>query len=368
MSDRNEDEASSSSAVFRSRRGAKRNVSSRRERISNSSDSVDSGEGSNEKIRTVGSRKKRKNPMIQSTVRRKICRTKNSSSNSSSSGEDDKLIRDDPLHVVYKSSGTAERAGPSDMGATAVNEIDTDVSHDAQAQFERVQQVLKEGLDDKVYRGAALYGAKEKKDTVWGNASSGLNRFGPIRAPNFLRQSVRWDFAPDICKDYKETGFCTFGDSCKFLHDRTDYKHGWEMERDYTSGRMNENDADKYRISSEDEDDNDDSNLPFKCFICRQSFVNPVVTNCKHYFCEKCALSHFQKSPKCYVCECNTMGIFKVAKGENLISSNKCRSFGTGTEDENLIAKLKENEMKQEDAQRTHGNEFEEIKLEDDDS
>lgn len=62
-----------------------------------------------------------------------------------------------------------------------------------------------------VYRGAALYGAKEKKDTVWGNASSGLNRFGPIRAPNFLRQSVRWDFAPDICKDYKETGFCTFG-------------------------------------------------------------------------------------------------------------------------------------------------------------
>lgn len=34
---------------------------------------------------------------------------------------------------------------------------------------------------------------------------------GPVRAPQFLRQTVRWDFAPDICKDYKETGFCTFG-------------------------------------------------------------------------------------------------------------------------------------------------------------
>lgn len=37
-----------------------------------------------------------------------------------------------------------ERAGPSDMGATARSEIDTDRSVDAQAQFERVQQQIKE--------------------------------------------------------------------------------------------------------------------------------------------------------------------------------------------------------------------------------
>ncbi len=29
---------------------------------------------------------------------------------------------------------------------------------------------------------------------------------GPIRAPAHLRVSVRWDYQPDICKDYKETG------------------------------------------------------------------------------------------------------------------------------------------------------------------
>lgn len=56
-----------------------------------------------------------------------------------------------------------------------------------------------------------MYGAKEKKDTAIGNASSKWNRIGPMRAPNFIRQSVRWDYAPDICKDYKETGYCTFG-------------------------------------------------------------------------------------------------------------------------------------------------------------
>lgn len=25
---------------------------------------------------------------------------------------------------------------------------------------------------------------------------------------------MRWDYQPDICKDYKETGFCGFGGEC----------------------------------------------------------------------------------------------------------------------------------------------------------
>ena len=36
-------------------------------------------------------------------------------------------------------------------------------------------------------------------------------------------------FRVEICKDYKETGYCSFGDSCKFIHDRSDYKSGWEI-------------------------------------------------------------------------------------------------------------------------------------------
>lgn len=32
-----------------------------------------------------------------------------------------------------------------------------------------------------------------------------------MRAPAHLRATVRWDYQPDICKDYKETGFCGFG-------------------------------------------------------------------------------------------------------------------------------------------------------------
>jgi RING finger protein 113A len=168
-----------------------------------------------------------------------------------------------------------------------------------------------------------------------GNAGSGLNTKGPIRAPSNLRATVRWDYAPDICKDYKETGFCGFGDSCKFLHDRSDYKHGWQLEQDWEKQQAqmkpkslyrksnvddSDNEADdnnddhKYEIKNAVNSDEDDDGLPFKCIICRESFVNPVVTKCKHYFCEKCFIQHNKKSSKCYACGKQTQGIFALAK------------------------------------------------------
>lgn len=56
--------------------------------------------------------------------------------------------------------------------------------------------------------------------------------YGPLRSnAQFVRSSIRVDYQPDICKDYKETGYCGYGDSCKFMHDRGDYKMGWEIDR-----------------------------------------------------------------------------------------------------------------------------------------
>ena len=99
-------------------------------------------------------------------------------------------------------------------------------------------------------------------------------------------------------------------DSCKFLHDRTDYKLGWQLEMEAnkkTSRFADDSDEENYEIPSDEE------HLPFKCLFCRESFVDPVVTKCKHYFCEKCALGHFKTSRKCYVCGENTLGIFQPA-------------------------------------------------------
>ncbi|XP_028390052.1 E3 ubiquitin-protein ligase RNF113A-like [Phyllostomus discolor] len=208
--------------------------------------------------------------------------------------------------VVYKSTRSAKPAGPEDMGATAGCELDPERERDARAVFERSGQSREEPrgeADDKIYRGISHYGRYVKpKD------ASGSLRKGPIRAPEHLRATVRWDYQPEVCKDYKETGFCGFGDSCKFLHDRSDYKHGWQIERELQEGRYGVSEEENYEVGSGGQE------LPFSCFICRQTFRNPVVTKCRHYFCESCALGHFHTSPRCYVCDQLTNGIFNPAK------------------------------------------------------
>ncbi|BFZ00003.1 hypothetical protein BsWGS_03042 [Bradybaena similaris] len=281
-----------------------------RKQQSDSSDgdsSSNSSEDGNVAVRQATS-KRRNNPMIQSTKRIKLGAGR--SHNSSSDGDSD--VGTNSLTVSYKSTRSGKRDGPDDMGATSVVEIDTQADRDAQAILQRsikVQKELKEKEDDKIYRGLNNYHQYfERKDSVQGNAESGKNRFGPLRAPANLRSTVRWDYQPDICKDYKETGFCGFGDSCKFLHDRSDYKHGWQIEREMEEGTYGQKSEQNYEISSDEED------FPFKCFICRKSFKDPVVTKCKHYFCEKCALDNYKKSKRCFVCAESTGGIFNPAK------------------------------------------------------
>ncbi|XP_036983043.2 E3 ubiquitin-protein ligase RNF113A-like [Artibeus jamaicensis] len=208
--------------------------------------------------------------------------------------------------VVYKSTRSAKPAGPEDMGATAGCQLGPDKERDAQAILERSrrsQEELRGKEDDKIYRGINNY-----RQYVRPKDASGSLRKGPIRAPEHLRATVRWDYQPEVCKDYKETGFCGFGDSCKFLHDRSDYKHGWQIERELEEGRYGVSEDENFEVGSEGQE------LPFSCFICRQTFRNPVVTKCRHYFCESCALEHFHTSPRCYICDQLTNGIFNPAK------------------------------------------------------
>ncbi|XP_078280883.1 E3 ubiquitin-protein ligase RNF113A isoform X1 [Rhinoraja longicauda] len=273
----------------------------RKRRADDEKDSSGDDEGN-----TVVRREKRKtvsNPMIQKTA--KPAAPKEQYSDTDSDGAE-------KITISYKSTRSAKPVGPEDMGATAVYQLDTEKDKDMQAIFERsqkVQEELKGKDDEKLYRGINNYIKYIKpKDTSMANAASGMVRKGPIRAPEHLRATVRWDYQPDICKDYKETGFCGFGDSCKFLHDRSDYKHGWQIERELDEGRYSINDDENYEVNS------DDDALPFKCFICRTSFTNPVMTKCKHYFCESCALQHYRKSKRCYVCNEQTNGVFNPAK------------------------------------------------------
>lgn len=79
-------------------------------------------------------------------------------------------------------------------------------------------------------------------------------------------------------RSFSETGFCGYGDSCKFLHDRGDYLAGWQLDKlavNPTTGQAAADDSD------------DDEEVPFACLICRQPFTDPIVTKCGHYFCMK---------------------------------------------------------------------------------
>ncbi|KXN66661.1 hypothetical protein CONCODRAFT_31834, partial [Conidiobolus coronatus NRRL 28638] len=158
-----------------------------------------------------------------------------------------------------------------------------------------------------VYQGNASYANYVKGKESFGSSAVDKIRTGPMRANTHFKVTSRFDYQPDVCKDYKETGFCGYGDSCKFLHDRSDYKAGWQIEREWEieQNKKEEN----YEIKSDEEEE-----LPFACFICREPYTNPVVTKCKHYFCEKCALNHYTKTAKCFVCNAATGGIFNVAK------------------------------------------------------
>lgn len=101
------------------------------------------------------------------------------------------------------------------------------------------------------------------------------------------------DHNPELCKPFFETGYCPFGDTCIYIHDRTDYKSGYQLEMEYKqaqkrkakkiekiargevdgsddsqSGDRSEEDA--YEIKSEEENgaDLDSQGYPLACPLC----------------------------------------------------------------------------------------------------
>lgn len=207
---------------------------------------------------------------------------------------------------IFQYESSKEIQVQHDSKATATLETETEFNKDARAIRERVLKRAEEALkgkstgsdDEKLYKGIHGYvdhkAGFRREQTVSSEKAGGSH--GPLRASAHIRVSARFDYQPDICKDYKETGYCGYGDACKFMHDRGDYKPGWQLEKEWEEAEkarkrnlaMGGDDEDEALVDQSDDDDDD--SLPFACFICRQPFVDPVVTNCKHYFCEHCAL------------------------------------------------------------------------------
>lgn len=137
--------------------------------------------------RNVRKRKVEKSDSEDDDVTTVIKKEKKSISNpmfQKTEGFDSKSKREeeeDGIDVSFKSTHSAMRAGPEDLGATATVEIDTEFDRDAQALFEKSMKTNEEQKDlqkdDKQYRGLNNYMTfYEKKGTAQGNAASGMVR------------------------------------------------------------------------------------------------------------------------------------------------------------------------------------------------
>jgi len=186
----------------------------------------------------------------------------------------------------------------------------------------------------------AIDGAK-----IYKGENKTRNKFlaGPLKAPTFVRTTSRFDYQPDICKDYKDTGFCGFGDTCIYLHDRGDTMSGWQLEVEWEEKKKKEREKkekemDQFArgehtggigdgIGQDQSGVIEDDGLPFGCHLCRGPFKDPIVSKCAHYFCKSCIIRHVQStSGNCPICKKDTQGVFNlpiklISKKRRLVGS-----------------------------------------------
>jgi RING finger protein 113A len=104
-------------------------------------------------------------------------------------------------------------------------------------------------------------------------------------APNLREQEapVYQDTRPMVCKEFAEKGVCRYGLTCIFLHDRTSYYDKWK-EKVLERRRSAKLATFQAKLISE------------HCSICKDSYTEPVVTLCDHYFCSRCIIERYENA------------------------------------------------------------------------
>lgn len=140
----------------------------------------------------------------------------------------------------------------------------------------------------------------EEKQSVGQRLPSGPDK----PQPKNVRATTVTDFQPDICKDFWQTGYCGYGDTCKFLHVRDELRQLKPIEKEWEQvDTLSSNN--KTTTTAQHE-----LPVPHKCLICRRDYSHPVRTECEHYFCQSCFLARCKKkSTSCLLCGKDTGGV-----------------------------------------------------------
>ncbi|KYK59745.1 pre-mRNA splicing factor cwc24 [Drechmeria coniospora] len=223
---------------------------------------------------------------------------------------------------------------------TADRSVPITNANDATKSSNWYDEAADDGLSSKKLLGSTRFVSKDEKSDgtykglanratfIQKNPDAPQRTVGPIKAPTNIRTITVTDFAPDVCKDFKVTGFCGFGDNC-----REDYKQGWQLDKEWENVSKGKNlagtvvaSANRDRSKDDDDDDAEEAmleNIPFSCIICRGPYKEPIVTRCGHYFCEGCALKRFRRDPTCAACGSGTSGVFNGAKRLKMLLERK---------------------------------------------
>ncbi|OAL48319.1 hypothetical protein IQ07DRAFT_96321 [Pyrenochaeta sp. DS3sAY3a] len=246
------------------------------------------------------------------------------SSGSEAEGEDGRVVKRRKINDSALKASTADQKHRSTFESTtnyaADNSAIIEASNDATKLSNWYEENTTDGLSSKKLLGTT----RSKPDpSSLEKPDAPARQVGPQKAATNIRAITVTDYTPDVCKDYKQTGFCGFGDNCKFLHAREDYAAGWKLDREWELSTKGKKPGGTIVASAnrdekaKDEDGIDFAlleKIPFVCLICKKPYKNPITTKCGHYFCEACALKRYRKDPTCAACIANTGGVFNGAK------------------------------------------------------
>lgn len=174
-----------------------------------------------------------------------------------------------------------------------------------------LRKVEVDGFGDEGEVTQIMTKAKKEKQTKINNFPNTVvkEEFVQIQRPSSAakqKYNVRFDYAAGLCKDYLETGYCGFGDSCIFLHDRGDYKMGWELDADFERQQQQALVDTSYEIPEAV-----DSSLT-ECPICKKAHEKPrMLPECGHRFCSTCIVNALKTKLKCPLCKAIVSGTLK---------------------------------------------------------